>query len=1382
MNTGREKRKAAVEAERITKRIALELAAQTPRSPHTLPATASNPRTPSPTPDEQLARELDERTGYDGGGGMASAPRRNTSGSASASGSGSSSHMSLIEQVQQLQRQQREVKEAKASVQGQGKRPTPSKIVKLHVSPERLLEISLSPPRPSADVMLRGTPAPTALPYPRATGRPSEQQITPRAQMGSSPPQATGFEAPTALPCYREPGRLHSSPPEQQVRPRSQTQTGSSPPQAAGFQSPSLPQSHSASGRRQGQHSSPPSGGSRREPGQLHSSPPEVKLSRARAQSVSTTPQTSRHSPPFILRTPPGFPVGFNDPRTNPTVAAANRSPFPQPPPPPPTSTKLDQSRITTGFPQTEIDRVHPDPRKKKASSSKPQQATRQWAEHPQAASQAQQRALSGVNSFIAEVQSRNSSSNPQQASRQWAEHPQTASQAQQRAQFQANSSMANFQSRNSSSNPQQGSRQWALHQPAMPLAQQQVMLDVANMSTADLTRIAANAAATARAEGRELAPNPTMDQLVEIAKNSRFLIQGRVPAAQASTRTTNLAHNPTGREVSEKGKLVAAHLNAVGQSPVRVLAMPAYPQESHAERAIRTFFANVHAIPNNGQNIGVRLSHIQNANGQGPLLRRRTLTNEPTQKVLDRTDRLINVLKNQKQQASLQGAAIAPQVQQVEHVQEKDNKQNTPSANDKESWEAFMNDAWVEEDPDQPTLDELMELTGYRPLTPGPGFGPPPPEEQIDADDEKLRRYILLAATCKNVHTAGKETRESAKKPKPAERPQLVLEFSKSALARIPCAKTSPRFINEVPMFANWNQSQLIEQMDNNGCTFCLFDGDFGVYDSRVLLPAEASRGYCYECHIETAHATNKQCFDAEVPKKSKDLFDFLTEVIHDEDDEVFGWVNQPESQSALNEPTRRSLPPLKELCMELGYRDQANSFSSDPGRQKALNMLHPKTAFENAMKAAKLRNSTSPSLVQGGPVQAPIQSQGSSIGDRSSTISVDPRYIHRPGPMSPNGSVGPSQGFANPLGMAGVVAIKSPQASNVGDRIGTSPVGTRPNPRQGPMTPNGSVGPSQGFGAVPPMTSSPRPPQASNIGDRAGTPAVGTGSNPGQDPMPRNGSVSSGTGFANPLGMTGILKTKPPRPSPLSTVTEMSPMKNAASGLGIRSSSTIKQVAGIPGPSNSQSASGSGSQSNNFVGGTSGDVDTEMVLTPLTGETFNCIYIPASPTPSQQDSFGAPTPQLKNGPFPEVAPQPRRRRATLSAIDGMDISEHTTPGFCRANPYRQVDVLKAKICGNCRYEKFKICEHRHLSWKLMIEKNPARDTGDKYRRHRSCMVCPGQAMYTCAGCPLRLCPDCQTLMETQCKGWLNNLFYFYGRTHLRNDAFLLRSDGFGY
>ncbi|PSS08546.1 hypothetical protein M430DRAFT_186647 [Amorphotheca resinae ATCC 22711] len=68
------------------------------------------------------------------------------------------------------------------------------------------------------------------------------------------------------------------------------------------------------------------------------------------------------------------------------------------------------------------------------------------------------------------------------------------------------------------------------------------------------------------------------------------------------------------------------------------------------------------------------------------------------------------------------------------------------------------------------------------------------------------------------------------------------------------------------------------------------------------------------------------------------------------------------------------------------------------------------------------------------------------------------------------------------------------------------------------------------------------------------------------------------------------------------------------------------------------------------------------------------------------------------------------------------------------------------------------------------------------KFKENSRCMVCPSSATEVCVACPLRLCSRCEVLLRNMCKGYLNNLFYYYERDHLRNDAFLLRSDGGGF
>jgi hypothetical protein len=140
--------------------------------------------------------------------------------------------------------------------------------------------------------------------------------------------------------------------------------------------------------------------------------------------------------------------------------------------------------------------------------------------------------------------------------------------------------------------------------------------------------------------------------------------------------------------------------------------------------------------------------------------------------------------------------------------------------------------------------------------------------------------------------------------------------------------------------------------------------------------------------------------------------------------------------------------------------------------------------------------------------------------------------------------------------------------------------------------------------------------------------------------------------------------------------------------------------------------------------------------------------------------------------------APAPRKKRVT-SAIDGLDTTHYQGVQFCAGCPWRQVDVMKARICEECKLEKFLIIKHRHQKFLPLVDARPWKKGeplywGEKKRevKERNCMVCPRLAMYRCEACPLRLCGDCQAYLELMCKGWLDNLLYLYRNEHIRNDV----------
>lgn len=169
-----------------------------------------------------------------------------------------------------------------------------------------------------------------------------------------------------------------------------------------------------------------------------------------------------------------------------------------------------------------------------------------------------------------------------------------------------------------------------------------------------------------------------------------------------------------------------------------------------------------------------------------------------------------------------------------------------------------------------------------------------------------------------------------------------------------------------------------------------------------------------------------------------------------------------------------------------------------------------------------------------------------------------------------------------------------------------------------------------------------------------------------------------------------------------------------------------------------------------------------------------------------------------------------PAQGNKVYSAIDGADITKFMGPMFCKSCPWRQINIAQVRICDIHRKEKFAIIKHhRHQEFRQIAHAMPgdafsAEDIrnmnmnvaeyavrGDRARheelnanftKNRRCMMCTGLATEVCVGCPLRMCSTCSVQLKNICKGYLDNLFYHYERHHLRNDAFLLRSDGGGF
>jgi hypothetical protein len=143
------------------------------------------------------------------------------------------------------------------------------------------------------------------------------------------------------------------------------------------------------------------------------------------------------------------------------------------------------------------------------------------------------------------------------------------------------------------------------------------------------------------------------------------------------------------------------------------------------------------------------------------------------------------------------------------------------------------------------------------------------------------------------------------------------------------------------------------------------------------------------------------------------------------------------------------------------------------------------------------------------------------------------------------------------------------------------------------------------------------------------------------------------------------------------------------------------------------------------------------------------------------------------------------------LKRVSGFDATQFWKPVFCSGCPWRQVDVKLAKICAQCREEKFAIIKHRHGSWTPFFNTGYIDDDTPPLRhRQGNCMICTDLARMKCAGCPLVVCVNCSVHLDGRCKfsfpsdtwkrasntlegkGSLNVLLYSCAQEHIRNDV----------
>ncbi|KAL3423469.1 hypothetical protein PVAG01_05216 [Phlyctema vagabunda] len=134
--------------------------------------------------------------------------------------------------------------------------------------------------------------------------------------------------------------------------------------------------------------------------------------------------------------------------------------------------------------------------------------------------------------------------------------------------------------------------------------------------------------------------------------------------------------------------------------------------------------------------------------------------------------------------------------------------------------------------------------------------------------------------------------------------------------------------------------------------------------------------------------------------------------------------------------------------------------------------------------------------------------------------------------------------------------------------------------------------------------------------------------------------------------------------------------------------------------------------------------------------------------------------------------------RQPLMRYIQGedRDMSKYSYPQLCRSCPWSQLNITLLKMCRGCREEKMKIIKHKTHQCTVPYYQI------DPLPTDRRCHVCTNMAEFGCKSCPLLVCIGCSSILENMCKNQLTMLFYVFKKTHIRNDAFILRDDGAGF
>lgn len=699
-------------------------------------------------------------------------------------------------------------------------------------------------------------------------------------------------------------------------------------------------------------------------------------------------------------------------------------------------------------------------------------------------------------------------------------------------------------------------------------------------------------------------------------------------------------------------------------------------------------------------------------------------------------------------------------------------------------------------------------------------------------------REYLRRSKKAANIRATSKQRISTVDTEEVPSAPKQRPDPSSLILSKIPRGKSinldsqvHSQFLRVGPRSFRFK----IDDMER-ACTFCVYDCDYGVSNEQLWLPFEASSGYCVDCY--TATNTVIEHFDAidhhhghHNPERDSPSQGFSSPWNFDGDMVYVGHDPRKENimdvddcaeeavarrEKGEGHPTERerqqrlriiaATPPLKEAGDQMRIRDHAFALITE--RQKRVGIVLPQVGSQVVSRPlSHTGNSNAHGSRQSTPGYTSLDRQQVSNSSGSTAI--------------PSLSLAASPQFSNIVSSS--KQIRTPEASEPYQCEPTTLPGTPPlfEAQRAPNPKNDPGDPEIVLTKYTPFTLNIH--ELSSTKEKSDTPSS-------------EDAIIQWVDFLCDDFVVGWVEKGAVTPMEIVTtsladvaITSAAPVISLkAPHLSTNISPDITpELSVLPGSGFAISAEGSQpslSRSPTIASilpsePTSHSIDPAPLLAPVPVSSTSSPLL-ASPitfghplSTSQASTTTGPSFSNSNSASAQRNPTPRSRTRQTSATSQPTFSSPARSHppdptfqdtlFCRGCSWRHLDITKLLICEACRRMKYSIICHTHTNFHSLSSSQSS-----SFRTHRApnsfysnsttlpltnqeklleadprfkrCMICPSMATYKCEGCELRVCETCQARLVIGFRGDLDQYFWdlVNRRSHLRNDAFLLRGD----